>query len=178
MESDCFWCGTKYYNTSHLFWECEYIKRFWDDYYQLAKKAYNDREDFDRTVRFPRKLEPCFRANTDTVMLRDHRAYCTVLAKSSLLVCQRVGVLPLHSEHWAQMIAPRNLRRSDFTSDFHGFHMRWLKCPLPPPRGWCLLSKMLMTQKVLLLKLFVTRSSSEDWKLCQPQLRSCLADLL
>ena len=63
-----------------------------------------------------------------------YRSYFEVQAKSYLLVCQRLGILPIHSEHWSQVMARRN-ERMHLWDGWSGSYSRWVNCPLPPPIG-------------------------------------------
>ena len=142
LESDCAWCGTKFSNNSHILWECERVKMFWEEYFEHANKAnFSDRSDFNQTVMYAGELESCFKADRAKVMSHDDRTHLIIQAKSYLMVCHRIGLLPLHSEHWWQMMARRNWRMIKLIdspiSSHEGkkgiskVHMKWLKCHFP-----------------------------------------------
>ena len=68
----------------------------------------------------------------------NYRSCLETLAKSYLFVCQKLGVLPIHSEHWSQVLAKRNSRLflwNRWTRHIGYLESRWLHCPLPPPIG-------------------------------------------
>merc|ERR1719295_805127 len=79
-------------------------------------------------------LRTCFEADKQEVSRDNHKKHLALLAKSYLLVCQRIHVLPLHSEHWCQMSASQN-RPLNLGSSLGGYKQQWMKCPLPPPIG-------------------------------------------
>ena len=93
-ESDCTWCGNKFSCNRHIFIYCEHAKIFWEEYYRHVNEA------------FP-----------------IYRNYFEVHAKSYLLVCQRLGILPIHSEHWSQVMARRN-ERMHLWDGWSGFYSR------------------------------------------------------
>ena len=62
-------------------------------------------------VIYPGELEPCFKADGDKAMSQDHRTHLTVLAK------------------WGSSLAFGG--GTDGTLCIRGFHMKWLKCPIP-----------------------------------------------
>ena len=104
-ESDCTWCGNKFSCNRHVFFYCEHAKMFWEEYYRHVNEAF-----------------------------AIYRSYFEVHAKSYLLVCQRLGILPIHSEHWSQVMARRN-ERMHLWDGWSGSYSRWVNCPLPPPIG-------------------------------------------
>ena len=76
----------------------------------------------------------CFKEDREKVSLDYHRKHLVRLAKSYLLVCQRIGVLPLHCEHLSHMNATQN-RPINYGCSMWGYKHQWRKCPLPPQIG-------------------------------------------
>ena len=130
-ESKCIWCGEKFIQNSHIFWECETARVFWKKY---GENVQCDKEEFENAITSQMNSKDCFKADRQTISTSYHLKHLARLAKSYLLVCQKVGVLPLYAEHWCQMSATPN-RLSTEGSSVGGYKTRWDRCPLPPPRG-------------------------------------------
>ena len=136
VEAACAWCGRQLRNNRHIFWECEHSKVFWEEYlnHVVNKDYFGNTKDVEDAVMSQMKLGACFKEDREKISLDNHRKHLTRLAKSYLLVCHRIGVLPLHREHWSQISACQN-RPINLGSSIGGYKHQWMKCPLAPPIG-------------------------------------------
>ena len=94
----------------------------------------NVKTELEKAVMSQMKPGTCFKEDRQKVSDDYHRKHLALLAKAYLLVCQRIGVLPLHHEHWSQMSASRN-SRAWLGTNIGGYKRPWNKCPLPPRLG-------------------------------------------
>ena len=134
-EVSCAWCGAKFSNNGHIFWECEHARVFWEEYLQHVNKSlFADKKYLEKAVMSQLNLGTCFKEDRQKFFLDHDRKQLALLAKSYLLVCQRKGVVPLHHEHWSQINASRRFRSREGNS-IGGYKHTWGKCPLPPLIG-------------------------------------------
>ena len=83
-ESKCVWCGEKFIQNSHIFWECETAKVFWKNYGEIIQY---DKEEFENAIMSQMNLKDCFKADRETLSTSYHLKHLARLAKSYLLVC-------------------------------------------------------------------------------------------
>merc|ERR1712062_787952 len=93
VEESCAWCAAKFTNNGHIFWECEHARVFWEEYLQHVNKThFGEKKHAEKDVMSQMNPGTCFEEDRQKVSDDYHRKHLALLAKSYLLVCQRIGV--------------------------------------------------------------------------------------
>ena len=77
----------------------------------------------------PQNLDLCSHENNKKVCTKEHKIRILRLAKDYLIICQRIGILPLYEELQCQLKAMRDSKTEHDGGNY------WTNCPIPPPRG-------------------------------------------
>ena len=91
----------------------------------------------------PQNLDLCSHEKNKKVFTKEHKIRLLRLAKDYLIICQKIGILPLYEELQCQLKAKRDSKMEHDGGNY------WTHCPIPPPRGILFIPKTTISFLIL-----------------------------